>query len=75
MKRKKRRILLEYDEVTFWEIHDLKMLINGKVGRNVSWNDLVYSAITGKPLKTMQQLLEEADRITERKVKEHNGKD
>ena len=70
-----RQILLKYDELEYWRINDLKHKLSLRLGRNVTMKEFVYSAITGKYLKSAQELIEEADRIYCKEMKKHYGKD
>lgn len=68
----KKNILLRLDETLWWRMYDLKAKVSKSIRKNISWEEFIYSAVTGLPIKTTQEMLEEADRITERSLKEHD---
>lgn len=63
------------DETIYWRLYDTRQILIRRLKRSITWQEFLFSAVTGKPLKSQQELLEEADRSFERGIKKHADKE
>lgn len=59
------------DETVYWDLYQARQLLIKKLHRNISWQEFLHSAVFQKPLKSQQELLEEADDLYDKEVKKH----